>query len=110
MKIEEKLAEAKTRFKKGTQFYSLNYPEWPQPSVQVDDDVEIRNYPNLIWVKAKAPFGEIMCLPSSSVSHPPLRSQTLYPVNAVNWLMSSRVYRRALLKSIITWQNLRLLS
>lgn len=63
MKIEEKLAEAKTRFKKGTQFYSLNYPEWPQPSVQVDDDVEIRNYPNLIWVKAKAPFGEIMWMP-----------------------------------------------
>lgn len=63
MKIEEKIKEAKTRFKTGTQFYSTDYPNWSRPNVQIDDAVEIRNIPNLLWVKARVPFGEIMWIP-----------------------------------------------
>jgi hypothetical protein len=63
MKIEAKIQEAKTRFKTGTQFYSVDYPNWTRPNIQIDDTVEIRSIPNMLWVKAQVPFGEIMWVP-----------------------------------------------
>jgi hypothetical protein len=64
MKIKEKIQEAQKYFKKGTKFISFNYPEWGKSNEQIDDVIAFKEYqPNFLWVKAKAPFGEIMWMP-----------------------------------------------
>jgi len=64
VKIENKIEEAKKRFKKGTKFVSINYPDWGRLNEQINDEIIIKDYqPSLLWVKAKAPFGEIMWMP-----------------------------------------------
>ena len=63
-KIETKIQEAKKKFKTGTEFASIDYPNWTRPNIQISDEVILKsNYPNLIWVKAKSPFGEEMWMP-----------------------------------------------
>jgi hypothetical protein len=64
VKVEKKIEEAKKRFIKGTKFVSIDYPDRGLSNEQINDEVIFKNYqPSLLWVKAKASFGEIMWMP-----------------------------------------------
>lgn len=64
MKVEKKIEEAKKRFIKGTKFVSIDYPDRGLSNEQINDEIIFKNYqPSLLWVKAKASFGEIMWMP-----------------------------------------------
>ena len=43
---------------------SIDYPDRGLSNEQINDEVIFKNYqPSLLWVKAKASFGEIMWMP-----------------------------------------------
>ena len=61
MNAQHKIEEAKAKFRKGTKFLSVNYPQWDELNVQVEEGIIWKErIPNLLWVKAQTPMNVVM--------------------------------------------------